>query len=156
MKGDPISTPSTVELPDALELGMNAVECPACEGSGHHSVGAFGAYYRDGYTYDSPGMVVCEDCAGSGRLEAAPVEPTLTDERILWHWNRRDECLHGSNAVIWFARAIEAALHAKSEGQPASDGAEAARQDGLEDCEPYMREPYRSHYAGRIDKAKEK
>jgi RecJ-like exonuclease len=46
------------------------VECPACEGAGNHAAGEFGAYYRDGYTYDSPGMVVCEDCAGAGRLEA--------------------------------------------------------------------------------------
>jgi hypothetical protein len=70
MKGDPISTPSAVERGASNSLGMT-VECPACDGSGHHSVGAFGSYYRDGYTYDSPGMVVCEDCAGSGILEAA-------------------------------------------------------------------------------------
>ena len=33
----------------------------------------------------------------------------LTDEQIMAHWDRRDECLHGRNVVIWFARAIERA-----------------------------------------------
>lgn len=34
----------------------------------------------------------------------------LTDEQIMAHWGRRDECLHGRNVVIWFARAIARAI----------------------------------------------
>ena len=48
---------------------------------------------------------------------ASPVQPSqagLSDEEILRHWARRDKCLHGRNAVIWFARAvIRAAINAK-------------------------------------------
>jgi hypothetical protein len=31
----------------------------------------------------------------------------MTDDDILADWTRRDECLHGANTVIWFARCIE-------------------------------------------------
>lgn len=31
----------------------------------------------------------------------------MTDDDILADWTRRDECLHGANSVIWFARCIE-------------------------------------------------
>lgn len=45
---------------------------------------------------------------------AAAKARELSDEEILRHWARRDKCLHGRNAVIWFARAtIRAAINAK-------------------------------------------
>ena len=31
----------------------------------------------------------------------------MTDDEILEDWTRRDECLHGKNSVLWFARCIE-------------------------------------------------
>lgn len=29
----------------------------------------------------------------------------VSDDRLMWQWNRKDACLHGKSAVIWFARA---------------------------------------------------
>lgn len=45
------------------------------------------------------------------KLYDAPQPPAeqgaeLSDAEIMRHWDRRDACLHGRLAVIWFARAV--------------------------------------------------